>query len=633
MTRLPIIFLAVVFSVLAQQAIGQDKAKDDDAKGKEEARYKGKPTSFWVKQLSDKDASFRLEAVKALKEIGPDEEGVVPALAKTLKDKDATVRDSALEALASMPLKGITSDLVESLKAADLQLRREKDQAKKLLADLESEKAKLVEESARLLQLRREKDQTKKLLADLEGGNAKLVEESARLKAQVKAQDKAIAEEKDRNKKVLADLEKQKEATTKTLEAYKKTFDDSTALYRKELETLAKRSKEERASFLEQLEKALADNDKLRKQIADLEKRLAEKEKSSNPEAKDEASKANPPPGHVKAEIIQVLDQNMVRLKVGTAHGVAVGHTFEVYGGMGRIRIVKADPDHSLANRISGTGKFLPGCTVENTMVPLAILADEADLIVSGKVTEVKDGVAVVGVADVLKPRSTKLKEVQVKGAGDLGQEGVWLLTRYPEKDVYCVERCFREVKKQKELADLVVAREKLPEGKVVNGLIARAEVIEQKTASGLAYEVRLSVKNVSDKTITICDFPNHYPVQIQWTGPDGNPREHSDHYAWLDGLRELSGRRNYLPQLSSYNYRLPVPPGAIRFIGIHEQILVPPFWGIGARNSGIWFKAPEVGKHRISVSFTNKEQGKEFGLKNVWQGTVVANEISFTVK
>jgi hypothetical protein len=38
-------------------------------------------------------------------------------------------------------------------------------------------------------------------------------------------------------------------------------------------------------------------------------------------------------------------------------------------------------------------------------------------------------------------------------------------------------------------------------------------------------------------------------------------------------------------------------------------------------------------GRHRVTVSYVNMEDGKEFNLKNVWTGTVTANEVAFTVK
>ncbi len=98
------------------------KQKDETlpiGNGKDEAIYKGKPTSFWIKQLRDSDPNFRLDAVNALREIGTDGDGVVLALVKTLADKEPTVRDAAREAIASIPLDGKVPALVQILRGKD----------------------------------------------------------------------------------------------------------------------------------------------------------------------------------------------------------------------------------------------------------------------------------------------------------------------------------------------------------------------------------------------------------------------------------------------------------------------------------------------------------------------------------
>jgi hypothetical protein len=73
----------------------------------------------------------------------------------------------------------------------------------------------------------------------------------------------------------------------------------------------------------------------------------------------------------------------------------------------------------------------------------------------------------------------------------------------------------------------------------------------------------------------------------------------------------------------------IPMSPGGVRFIGPRGS------------DSGIGFQAQPspnvnlapVGKHRVTVSYTNKADGKQFDLENVWTGTVAANEVVFTVK
>jgi hypothetical protein len=159
--------------------------------------------------------------------------------------------------------------------------------------------------------------------------------------------------------------------------------------------------------------------------------------------------------------------------------------------------------------------------------------------------------------------------------------------------------------------------------GKAVNGLVASAEVVEQKPANAPPYfEVHFSLKNVSDKPITICDYVGIHPLKAEWIGPDGKTLR-SDHYGWLRAARIAS--------LSEKNFVM-IPAGGVRRIGPQGD------------SSGIVFQpTPEKpmrfgnvttpGKHRVTVSYTNMEDGKKFNLQNVWTGTVTANEVAFTVK
>jgi HEAT repeat protein len=65
----------------------------------EEAFYRGRPTSFWIRQLQDRDPAFRQAAIQALELIGPQEQAVVPAVASMLKDGNVGVRMGAAFAL------------------------------------------------------------------------------------------------------------------------------------------------------------------------------------------------------------------------------------------------------------------------------------------------------------------------------------------------------------------------------------------------------------------------------------------------------------------------------------------------------------------------------------------------------
>ena len=159
--------------------------------------------------------------------------------------------------------------------------------------------------------------------------------------------------------------------------------------------------------------------------------------------------------------------------------------------------------------------------------------------------------------------------------------------------------------------------------GKAVNGLVASAEVVEQKPAKDPPYlEVRFSLKNVSDKPMTICDYVGNHPLKVEWNAPDGKTLR-SDHYGWL--------RAAFIASLSEKNF-VTIPAGGVRRIGPQGD------------TSGIVFQpTPEKplrfgnvtqpGKHRVTISYANMEDGKKFNQQNVWTGTVTANEVVFTVK
>jgi hypothetical protein len=159
--------------------------------------------------------------------------------------------------------------------------------------------------------------------------------------------------------------------------------------------------------------------------------------------------------------------------------------------------------------------------------------------------------------------------------------------------------------------------------GKAVMGLVASAEVVERKPAKDPPYlEVLFTLKNVSDKPITICDYVGNQPLKVAWIGPDGKTLK-CDHYGWL-ALADIA-------PLSEKNF-VTIPSGGARRIGPRGE------------NSGIIFQpTPEKpmrfgnvtkpAKHQVTVSYTNMEDGKKFKQQNVWTGTVTANEVTLTVK
>jgi hypothetical protein len=86
--------MLVLLAALAGCGQANQPAPGDNAngspegpKGKNEAQVKGKPTSYWIAQLRDKDPKTRIEAAEALQQIGGDGKEAVPELKIALKER------------------------------------------------------------------------------------------------------------------------------------------------------------------------------------------------------------------------------------------------------------------------------------------------------------------------------------------------------------------------------------------------------------------------------------------------------------------------------------------------------------------------------------------------------------------
>ncbi len=159
--------------------------------------------------------------------------------------------------------------------------------------------------------------------------------------------------------------------------------------------------------------------------------------------------------------------------------------------------------------------------------------------------------------------------------------------------------------------------------GKEVKGLVALAEVVEHNLANDRPYfEVLFTLKNVSDKPITICDYAGNQPLKVQWVGPDGKTLR-SDHYGWL--------RYSRIASLTEKNF-VTIAAGGVRRIvagGGYSGIIFQPTPEKPLRVGNV----TQPGKHRVTVSYTSMEDGKKFNLESVWTGTVTANEVVLNAK
>jgi len=64
--------------------------------------YRGRPARVWLEQMKDADASFRIEAVKAVGALAQRQKSLIPALVAALKDRDYSVADWASQALGDL---------------------------------------------------------------------------------------------------------------------------------------------------------------------------------------------------------------------------------------------------------------------------------------------------------------------------------------------------------------------------------------------------------------------------------------------------------------------------------------------------------------------------------------------------
>jgi hypothetical protein len=261
--------------------------------------------------------------------------------------------------------------------------------------------------------------------------------------------------------------------------------------------------------------------------------------------------------------------------------------------------------------------------------IPREVLIDRADVIVAGKVTKTEDAdngqeYAVIEVKEVLKgdPKLKVVKQLQpaLKGARlshrvsvNVGEEGVFMLTRVQGQDAYRFNHPsafvpFTAKNEAAVIADvrkIVKAREVVPTGKPVDGLAARVEVVKE----GGVPVVRFALKNVSDKPVTVCDYVGQRPLSVKWVGPDGKEIE-SRHYDWLAAARLR-------------------PVAATNFVTITPGGVLP--LGPGGPNGEFRLDNAPKGESKITISYTNRENGEAFGLKGVWTGTVNSAEVTFT--
>lgn len=158
------------------------------------------------------------------------------------------------------------------------------------------------------------------------------------------------------------------------------------------------------------------------------------------------------------------------------------------------------------------------------------------------------------------------------------------------------------------EFEKTLAERAALPGGEPVQGLALRLETFfESPFVSGPAYELLVSLKNVSDRPIRVCVDSAHKPLAGRWLRPDGTERALEvyplDHTRGEDDERWVT-----------------IAPGAVAFV----WPLRPP--------RGIVLVTPPNGEHKLRVTFRVEPTASGAGAGGGWSGTATSNEVVFRV-
>jgi HEAT repeat protein len=83
----------------------------------------GRPVTYWLEKLQDRDARERKKAVVALGHVGAADPEAIPAVIGAVKDRDAVVRREAVLALLNANARDALPALTEAQKDRDPQVR------------------------------------------------------------------------------------------------------------------------------------------------------------------------------------------------------------------------------------------------------------------------------------------------------------------------------------------------------------------------------------------------------------------------------------------------------------------------------------------------------------------------------
>ena len=275
----------------------------------------------------------------------------------------------------------------------------------------------------------------------------------------------------------------------------------------------------------------------------------------------------------------------------------------------------------------------------------------DADMVVVGKIVSVKDGPRVgkrahalgrIAISEVLKgdkavkevgllwpappktvrkvgPGGKPVLQIASAMSTDIrfkqGQDGVWLLRRDKKHDAYWATYpgdCQPKAKRA-EVAGKLERLTNLPWGEAVNGLQVAAVTIpakgptrgtiapKGKTTSGLLLQVYL--RNASAKPLYVNTHMGSMPVRAEAAAANG-------------GKTELA----LFPRMK------PTPARKPAFMALKPGQIIPMFrYADGQPVPAL----PTAGAHQLTVTYRNREDGKQHKLGNVWTGEIAAKPVT----
>ncbi|MBM4036621.1 MAG: hypothetical protein FJ291_33210 [Planctomycetes bacterium] len=251
--------------------------------------------------------------------------------------------------------------------------------------------------------------------------------------------------------------------------------------------------------------------------------------------------------------------------------------------------------------------------------IPPEILMADADAVVVGKMTQVDKaaGTGVVAVSEVLKgPKG--LKEAKVKfsampAGGPIhsamisysnGQEGVWILQKKDAAGAYPLNYplLHQDNSKLDAVKAQLAALESRKWSEPVNGLAASCLVSLAPGANAAMGFV--SVKNVGERPVRVNTYIGARTLEVTVVEPGGAEKQ-LDLYGWLAAARIRAPQASDYPELA---------PGAARNVG-PQHFSIP----LGKK-----------GEHKLKVTFSNPDDAKALGLKDVWTGRIIVPEVTF---